>query len=461
MIVITTLAEYQTRFWVQVALELEQKGHDVILLSFDDRSSDLLNQNGLQSYNVPALSKGVTEAPLENYREVLCSYGIDDINHWISHERITFSLKDTDKMIARFIRYIQVIDGLFSEFKSNSDDITLLQELGGFISVITAYFAAKKNGINNIFLEPSFFKGRLFLLQNSFDAPLIKFSTDCSVSNHVREVIQSTIKSQSIVIPKKDALQYRGAFVKVFNFANFKRLFEKIFDKYFLGKHQEFGHLGRYVGLHLKMLLNANLMRFSYTHTASLPDFIYFPFHVPGDMALTLRSPEYFDQLSIIEDMLNDIPSSHVLAVKEHPAQIGGLDASRLKKLLKRYDNLVVINPKVNNYEVIKKADLIVSINSKSGAEAGLLGKPSLVLGEAFYKDSPLVERVISISDLKSKIKESLCDWKPRSETLRDCYFQSVWDATYAGELYVCDKREVNTFSVSICAIVANLRAKS
>ena len=54
MIVITTLAEYQTRFWLKVALELQEAGLEVALLSFDDRSSDLLDQSGLRSFNVPA-----------------------------------------------------------------------------------------------------------------------------------------------------------------------------------------------------------------------------------------------------------------------------------------------------------------------------------------------------------------------------------------------------------------------
>lgn len=461
MIVITTLAEYQTRFWLKVALELQEAGNEVAVLSFDDRSSDLLDQSGLRSFNVPALARAYELDRFKSDQEALDFYGIQDINYWISHERVTFSLRNSNEMIARLINYLSCIDEVFSILKRDREKITLVQELGGFISVVAAFFAARKNGINNIFLEPSFFKGRVFPLLNSFAAPVITGAANGSVSKNVQEVMRSTIASQSIVIPKKDALQYRGAFVKIFDFANVKRLFEKMVDKYLLGKYQEFGHLGRYVGLHLKMLINANLMRFSYTPIESLKDFIYFPFHVPGDMALTLRSPEYFDQLSLIEYMLKVVPITHIVAVKEHPAQIGGIAALRLKQLLERYDNLVVINPSVNNYDVINKANLIVSINSKSGAEAGLLGKPSLVLGEAFYKDSPLVERVSSISDLKAKINESLENWKPRSEALRDAYFQNVWDETYAGELYIEDNEEVKTFSTSIGKIVANLSPKS
>ena len=50
MILITTLAEYQTRFWLKVAIELQNSGKEVVLLSFDDRSSELLDKVGLRSF---------------------------------------------------------------------------------------------------------------------------------------------------------------------------------------------------------------------------------------------------------------------------------------------------------------------------------------------------------------------------------------------------------------------------
>ena len=63
------------------------------------------------------------------------------------------------------------------DLKRDCRDITMIQELG-VVSIfgIGRFFAARKNGINNIFFEPSFFKGRVFPLINSFDAPVIKKS---------------------------------------------------------------------------------------------------------------------------------------------------------------------------------------------------------------------------------------------------------------------------------------------
>lgn len=455
MIVITTLAEYQTHFWIKVAKSLEKKGHKIVILSFDDRSCDLIDENHLTYYNVPNIAKAsVNSLDIEKSLE---KYGIDDVNYWISHERVTFALKDSQKMIARLIGYADAVNKIFLKLKKEEDKIILIQELGGFISVISTFFAARKNKINNIFLEPSFFKGRLFSLLNSFDAPKITNQENITVSLEVKEYLSSTIDDQTIVIPRKDAHQYTGALFKVFNFSNFKRAIKKIFDKFLLKKHQEFGHIGHYIFLHLKMLFNAVSMNRSYRQLESLSNIIYFPFHVPGDMALTLRSPEYFDQLSFVEYLLKIIPSNYILVVKEHPAQIGGIDASRLKGLLSQFDNLVIINPSKNNYEVLKKANLIISINSKSGVEAASLGKPSIVMGDAFYKDSPLVKPVNSLFDLKAIIKESLENWIPENKTQREIYFQNVWYQTYPGELYIEDKKDIEIFSCSLLEISKNL----
>ena len=56
-IVLTTLAEYQTEYWIKVAFKLKQNGINVIFFSFDDRSSDMLRSANFEEYNIPKLSK--------------------------------------------------------------------------------------------------------------------------------------------------------------------------------------------------------------------------------------------------------------------------------------------------------------------------------------------------------------------------------------------------------------------
>src|SRR5262249_38620144 len=254
-----------------------------------------------------------------------------------------------------------------------------VQELGGFLSVIAAFYAARKRGIRNWFIEPSFFRGRLYYTPDSFAAPDTMATPAESVSPEVRAYLDQTLAQRSIVIPQKDRHQYSAALRKVANPRNARRLVEKLWDQYALGKPQEFGHNLRHARVHAEMAINAARLRRLYAPMPERP-FVYYPLHVPADMALTLRSPEYLDQVATIDFLLRTIPDSHLLVVKEHPAQIGAIPAARLFALARRFDNFILLPPQTSNYKVLDRADAVISVNSKSGAEALLLGKPVVVM---------------------------------------------------------------------------------
>lgn len=48
---ITTLAEYQTHFWLTVGLKLRELDRQVAFLSFDDRSTELLEAAGFKVFS--------------------------------------------------------------------------------------------------------------------------------------------------------------------------------------------------------------------------------------------------------------------------------------------------------------------------------------------------------------------------------------------------------------------------
>src|SRR3546814_6138603 len=99
---------------------------------------------------------------------------------------------------------------------------------------------------------------------------------------------------------------------------------------YRLGKYQGFGCIFQRVATKPQMLCNSLRLRKQYTELGHLSNFVYFPLHGPGDMALTMRSPEYLDQLSLIEQILRAVPANCNVAIKEHPAMIGDRKSTRL-----------------------------------------------------------------------------------------------------------------------------------
>jgi capsule polysaccharide modification protein KpsS len=328
----------------------------------------------------------------------------------------------------------------------------VVQELGGFLSVIACFYAAKKRGIRNWFIEPSFFRGRLYYTPDSFAAPDTMATPSEPVSSEVRAYLDDTLRQRAIVIPQKDRHQYSAAFNKIANARNARRLVEKLWDQFALGKHQEFGHNLRHARAHAAMALGATRLKKLYRPLPDRP-FVYYPFHVPADMALTLRSPEYLDQVATIDFLLRTLPDSHLLVVKEHPAQIGAISASRLFELARRFDNFVLLPPQTNNYAVLGKADAIVSVNSKSGAEAVLLGKPVVVMGDAFYRSCPLVFAVDRLADVPQRSREAL-GAKSFDPAKAAPFFETAWRKSFPGELYIDHPQQLDTFAASLLSAV-------
>jgi hypothetical protein len=450
--VITTLAMYQTRFWAEVAQHLQGQGQTVAFLSFDDRSSEYLAKHGFRVYAANAEDSQEAEQLMQDPGPSLEKIGIENLNYWLTHERFAFGLRDSQVMTRRLLTYLALADRCLTEVSASGQPI-MLQELGGFISVIASFFAARHHSVDNWFIEPSFFRGRQFFLKNRFSAIEIPGVSIDTVRADVKIYLEEVQDKKTIVVPLKDKHHYSAALTKILNWHNARRLLEKSIDKYLLGKHQEFGHLGNHVARHAGMLYNSMMLKNSYTEVSDLGRFIYYPLHVPGDMALTLRSPQFLDQLGLIDYMLRNIPAGYKLAVKEHPAMMGAVDAGRLKKLLKQYDQLALINPSENNFNVLTKCAAVVSVNSKSGAEAILLNKPVLVLGDAFYRSCNLVIPVPAITDFGTLIKSSLEAESHHNRLDIELYFSQLWECTFPGELYVCGKENTETFTRSLMTV--------
>lgn len=447
---ISTLAEYQSDFWLQVGMRLQQAGHAVSYLSFDDRSTEMLREGGFKvySYSETSLPSGVFDE--HSAIQFLNNLGIADLNFWMGHERFAFGMRDTFAMLTKLICSYRLAQEAIRDLMQTEGSGILLQELGGFLSVIGAYFAAKQNGIDNYFLEPSFFRGRLFFIRNSFGAKRVNDLDGEPAPGALQDYISKTLQAKAIVVPKKDKHQYTTAFKKVVNSKNLKRLCQKLVDKFVLKKHQEFGHIGWHVKTHIKMILRGIRVKRYYSHLQACGRFVYFPLHVPGDMALTLRAPHLLDQMALIDFLCRSVPPGMQVVIKEHPAMVGAISSSRLLELIARYDNLRVLFPKTNNFDVLGQAQLVVSINSKSGAEAMLLGKKVIVLGETFYTHCPLVCRTTDIQTLPSVIAAQLSTNNVPSRVDIERYFSSVWKQSLPGELYTLDAAEIDVFAESV-----------
>lgn len=452
LIVFTTLAMNQTRFLAALGNALMKEGYRVAYVCFHERSHEYLKSLGLTSFNVFEIHpSGLEELDLNKY-------GGDKLNLFLSHEKAAFEISDSQRLIKKYRHYLAVLEVIFNELaKLSPERIWLVQELGGFLSLLAAYQVARSHGIDNIFIEPSFFRGRVFFVRNSIAALCIKGPTGAASTQEVNQYLDTVIARQSLVIPVKDARHYRPAISKILDAQNIRRLVEKMRDKYLLGKAEEFGYVFGHTWRHLRMALNSQLLKLHYRSSPSNERFIYYPLHVPADVALTLRSPEYLDQYTLIDFISRSVPYPWKVVIKEHPALVGAVDYRRMRQLLTRRDNVRLISPDTNNYALMRQADAVVTVNSKSGVEALLVGTPVVVLGDAFYRGCHFVHALESLRDLPETINRIVA--KPKYSNIRHMhsYFQDIWMQSHPGELYDVSASNVTEMANSLQRYLAQL----
>lgn len=444
---ITTLAEYQTYFWVEVGQALEKAGHQVSFLSFDGRSNELLGAAGLSCNDATASAR---EAALgsQDPEAVCASFGVNEPERWLTHEMFAFGVRDSAALLRKLAGTLCVAEQAIA---AAPRPLILVQELGGFLSVTGTHLVARKANVPSWFIEPSFFRGRMLFIEGGIEAFQLPNAAEAPVTKELQDYLAQTLDHSLIVIPQKDRHQYTSAFRKVVNWRNLRRLGEKIVDKHVLGKQQEFGHIGSHVSTHARMILASRRLAPHYTSLDEVGRFIYFPLHVPGDVALTMRSPEYLDQIALIDYICRVAPLGYRVAVKEHPAMIGAIGSAPLLGLKARYDRFVILPPTTNNYAVQRAAEAIVTVNSKSGAEAGLLGQKVIVLGDAFYRSAPFARPIDRLAELGSALRAVLGgeDRPPPSDAVRG-YFAALWQQTHPGELYVDAPANIAAFTESM-----------
>lgn len=450
-VVFTTLAMNQTLFFEALGRSLEQYGYSVAYICFHERSHDYLTGRGARSFNAFALGAGGDEWPDWG------SYGITNPAFLLSHEKAAFEIRNTSVLLAKFSRHIEAVRRVLNELilERHNGRLLLVQELGGFASILASFFVARSQGIDNLFIEPSFFRGRVFFVRNSLAAPIIAGPTGKRADREVVDYLDAAVSKKNAVIPRKDAHHYRMASKKIFDPRHMQRLVQKVVDKYLFGKREEFEHIGGHIGRHVRMAAKSVLLAYYYQPLPAHEPFIYYPLHVPADVALTLRSPTYLDQYALIDYLCRVTPYPYRVVIKEHPALVGAVDFRRMRTLLNDHDNLILLNANINNFTVLEAASVVVTVNSKSGAEALLLRKSVIMLGDAFYRSCTLVRWIECLADLEPALRQALCSPFPLAlDDIYD-YFQDVWDNSFPGELYHTEAGNIDVFAQSLVRMLA------
>lgn len=462
LIVFAPIAPREVEFYLKLIPQIRSRepSTQFAFISFVQHCNKSIRRAGFRVYDIYKFTN--KKINLNQALEIESKYKIDNLKAFVKHESVTFGTSE-ETVLQKFLNYIEgfghILKLLSSDFKNEKP--LIVQELGGFVAPLSLYFVSRSKEIPHLFLEPSFFKGRLNFVLNSLNAVSSKLNEEEAPREEVQKYLKLVTENKEIVIPSKDKHHFQDMGIKkILNKRNIFRLREKLTYKYLYRFKQEYEHVGNHTLRALRMWANRKLNEKLYSRLSDVSSkkLIYFPFHVQIDYALTVRSPQYFDQLKLVDEICKIIPRDTLLVAKEHPASIGGFSPEKVSRLIDNNTNFRLLHPSNNTFDVLKYSRLVITINSKSGAEAVMMGKPVIALGDSFYSDSGMVTYIKNRSDLKPTIDKLLVQEEPQIQQKIEKFFTTVWNNSYSGELYNETPENLNKFTDSFMNFMSELR---
>ncbi len=146
----------------------------------------------------------------------------------------------------------------------------------------------------------------------------------------------------------------------------------------------------------------------NYKYSPLPKKYVYLPLQFQPEAPIDVAAPYASNQIETARQIAMSLPDDYTLAVKEHPGMVGLRPPSYIKKIA-RTPNVKLIDYRLSSQTVIKNADLIISPNSTTLAEAAFLKKPAIQLGDlGTTLKLPNVVKHSDLTTLTRKIKDLL-----------------------------------------------------
>lgn len=148
--------------------------------------------------------------------------------------------------------------------------------------------------------------------------------------------------------------------------------------------------------------------KYKYYPFEKLGKYVYFPLQTQPEEAIDVSAPFFNNQIEVARQVAMSLPDDYVLAVKEHPTMVGLRSPSYYEKL-DRTPNVKLIDYRIPSEKLLLKTDLLIAPVGTTIAEAALLKKPAIQLGEhGTTLKLPNVWHHTDMTTLAEKIKEIL-----------------------------------------------------
>lgn len=165
--------------------------------------------------------------------------------------------------------------------------------------------------------------------------------------------------------------------------------------------------------------------------------YAYFPLQFQPEATIDVTAPYASNQIETARQVALSLPGDYTLVVKEHPGMVGKRPPSYIEKI-DRTVNVKLVDYRIPNAELIKHADLIISPNGTTVAEAAFFNKPAIQLGDlGTTLKLPNVFKHTEMITLAKRIKEVLninlqtIDYERRLENFVAAAYDTGLDVDY------------------------------
>ena len=135
--------------------------------------------------------------------------------------------------------------------------------------------------------------------------------------------------------------------------------------------------------------------------------------HVQPEAALIPKGGLFYDQLLILDLILEALPSDMNVFVKEHPWQYETIGEDKNERSIDFYKYLIkdkrvnLLDKSIHSSEILINAGAIVSNSGNVSWESILIGRPSIVFGWSWFIDCKSCYVVDSVKTLRRAIDKS------------------------------------------------------
>lgn len=405
--------------------ELENRGYTVAIVS--PSPSKLLFKSELHTF---VLSDLGNSNELSSVEAVESRYGIPSVDHLIFTERQFYQLSRSEALS----RTVNIANSYHDLFAEHSFKYTFQGRGPEIHKLLAHYITEHENGVS-IWAEFSPFDDT-YALTTSLDGRWDNYQTIPyeDIPGAEREATHQHIKQfreERRFYAKNDDGDGSGAMESVIS-----KAIESA--KNIIGRTRP-GQLRDQIRQEAHLELNRRVTDYllpTVEESRQLcrdTKYVFFPLQYPIESRLTVFSPQFYNQLYLVEYLGRILPSSTQLFVKGHPHHPGHPAPERMRRVAKN-DQITFLHYDMHAHETIEHAEAIVVVNNTIGYESIYYQKPLLALGTPTYADTPAVTQVPSLADLPEILSEKISTTVQEETTVESIYSlqETSWDGNTA-----------------------------